>query len=369
MEKKTVTCTNVGNCNGAEHRVKVYKQPNVIAQYRRLLLKAAKAKRTNPDWDVKIHFCIYQLDAEHVVTACEEAGKAGVKVDVVYHFAQVGQVDVLAAETEAAQLSRGNVVFTKMQWGEGSSEQMHNKFLLVNHTKAHHNVTYVSTANVDGSAKKLKWQQSGICVYDHEGLYNAYLQYHEVIKRHSHDLAGFRQYMYHNNLNFEDGSGVSAYFMPIPKQDPWGAQNPLASVLLEFEQQLHQHPQDSVVAMNMAFFRCDDLGSKLIDQVHSMKQLAASQGKTCTVKSTIMSEEEGNPFPDFDQKKSNVHTHTKNYSMALLDSKVYVTLTGSTNCKKNDHCSKANNYLVIRETGDHHPVYDAFQDIQQSVHA
>ena len=68
-----------------------------------------------------------------------------------------------------------------------------------------------------------------------------------------------------------------------------------------------------------------------------------------------------NLFIQFDELYWAAPTHAKNYTISenIPGSKVYYSITGSTNAKWDAYCSKSNNQLVIKEI-DNHYIHDIF---------
>eukprot|EP00744_Colponema_vietnamica_P006817 GILI01009880.1.p1 GENE.GILI01009880.1~~GILI01009880.1.p1 ORF type:complete len:314 (+),score=120.37 GILI01009880.1:138-1079(+) len=257
-----------------------------------------------------------------------------------------------------------NLRVTRMKWADNSNDQMHNKFMLVSRTCSSSHVVLVATANMDAKKHKLDWHQTAIAVYNHDGLYHAYLQYMEVIAAHKEAIAPFRKHMHKNPIDYKD-EHFQAYFYPTHD-----IRDTSRNVLFHLIDQVEAgESQNARLSVNMAFFKKDVFGEALVSKLTAAKEKAASCGKNFTIVSSIMEEGELGPFPDFDGKLAQACTHSKDYTFAFLDLQEFYSITGSTNCKENDYAKKANTMLVVREVGESHPVYDVFEAIHRSIPA
>lgn len=394
---------------------------HVIAKYSDLVQKAIAYKQANSGDVVEIRFATYRMsldvyvgfnpgapstylnvsntdfacaDSEKLLYSFCKAAQAGVIVKLIIH--KEGETGVsLSAITGYLDTNGGaNLSYKIVGWGEGSDDQMHNKFLLINKTRSGSNnyssSVYTTSANVDewrvyGPKSSKNWQQTGVLVFQNTGLYNAYKKYFdEALWPHAETECAnaFRNTMatLHaapGGLNYpEDADGISAYFYPVTPANFWStAYNPTAKIL-----DIINHTSGvsaPYVKMSQGFFRFtfsewDEFGENFMYDINTMASVHAinlANIAVSAVRCVVMDYD--NDAAAFSPIAANrlalgKMTHSKNMMFAfnLGGSAHYYSYGGSTNAKYNDFALKANNILMIHEVGSaNKEVYQDFYDI------
>ncbi len=398
----------------------------VLAKYSDLLQKAIAYKTAHPGEAVEVRFTTYRMaydlyvgfnpaatstynvvadsdfagaDSEKLIWSFCKAAQAGVSVKMIIHKTADSS---LATLTSYLNTNGGpNLSYKIVNWGDASDDQMHNKFLLVSQTRSgtneYHSVVYTTSANVDdwsgyGPASAKNWQQTGVLLYQNEGVYNAYKKYFDdALWPHATDTsaAAFRAtvtalHYAPGGLNYpEDADGVSAYFYPAPapvaNEDTfWNpAYNP--HVLVMGLINTDPHVTDPYVKLNQAYVRFDgstEFGDRFMDDIRTMATVhSINLASSAVANVRFVLHDSDHVAADLSPIHSSRiayprKSHSKNIAYALTYSGTphYYTTGGSTNAKDNDFTLKANNIIVIHEVGaDAKEVYQDFKDIFDNI--
>jgi hypothetical protein len=381
---------------------------HVVAKFSDLIQKAIAYKTAHPSETVEIRSATFRMamnvyvgfnpanpstyldvsntdfagaDSEKLLWSYCKAAQAGVKVQMIIHDKSESNVS-LAAITNYLDANGGpNLSYRIVGWGEGSDEQMHNKFLLINKTRTgtteQHSVVYTATANFDewrayGPVSSHNWHQSGVVLNQNSALYGAYQKYFDsALWPHAQNSNpnAFRTAMQNlhsapGGLNYaEDADGISAYFYPYFASNVWTTSgNPVAKIMNIIN--TGANVTAPYVKMNQAYLRFSngnwsEFGTHFMTDIREMALqhgLNLASPSTSNVKFVVMDADNGSS--DFSPlASSNVHlnkkTHAKNFQFALTigGTPHYYSLSGSTNAKHNDFMLKANNMIVIHEVG------------------
>ncbi len=392
---------------------------HVVAKFSDLIQNAIAYKTAHPTEAVEIRSATYKMaldtyvgfnpsststylnvsnsdfagsDSEKLIYSYCKAAQAGVKVQMIIHLAS----DASIADVKAYLDANGgpNLSYRFVGWGTGSDEQMHNKFMLVNKIRSGtsdlSSVVYTATANFDewrayGPVSGNNWHQAGVLVSQNSGLYGAYKKYFDsALWPHAQNTSptAFRATMQSlhtapGGLNYpEDSSGISAYFYPYDGSDVWSTTaNPMAKIMHTINTDANL--TGPYVKMDQAYLRFhnaawSELGAALMTDIKEMALqhgLNLSSSSTSNVKFVVMDDDDdGNDYSPL--ASANVHrnkkTHGKTSQFAYTQGGTphYYSLTGSTNAKYNDFMLKANNMIVVHESGTgNNPVYEDFGDM------
>ncbi|HMO18624.1 MAG TPA: hypothetical protein PKA63_10180 [Oligoflexia bacterium] len=407
---------------GATPAVRIYSynpkldtRHHVILEYADLLNLAIEEKQANPSDIVEVKFAIYKIDpkifvevktgnkasnegfrgsdiaemrSENLISLILRAIRAGVNVKLLYHNPDD---DAGIADFFSSHLG-SNV--RRVGWGAVSSNQMHNKFVIMR--KIHSNgketghVVYTTTANGDEFAinsYRPVWNvaQTGVLVRDHAELYNAYAEYFDLIWDNYNDIRNFRTVVRRQHglgiLNYAD-EHFSAYFYPLPENnfDPeddytagWVSRfNPIT----ELVNKLYAVKGKRAVRINAYWVGTTTGEEAFADRFGSSLSYLYTNpegNSPLFVMSAIHNRSKGiefaPPIKPFDGQvlHSRARTHEKNMTFAFSDTQEFYSISGSVNLHRAEFRYKANNQLVIRELLKEHQIYDAFNDILNNV--
>ena len=402
--------------DGQDVRVKIYSfKPydslnTVTFKYCDLINRAIAYKEKNPEVEVQIKFAIYKLEkdlyigfnpkhdsygkvrgydhgeenSEKLILSLIKAAKLKIHTRLIYHNPADDRginnylsvyMDDFCFESESEYV-RDYFDYKKVYWVEGTSYgQHHNKFLLINYHSGnvtdYSNSVYISTANVDphddyGRPTGREWVQSGILISGNSGLYGAYEHYFEKIWNNNTDRSAFWNAVRHEgvynhrsgSLNYTDDV-FCIYFFPIPItfcDSSWDTlYNPVAKIV----NGIIDDEYESKLTINMYHLKTDTFGLRLYHELKTVKNI--------DIKSAIHTDSRNqarNLFSELGELHWAAPTHAKNYTIYknTPESKVYYSITGSTNAKWDAYCSKSNNQLVIKEV-DNPYIYDIFVEI------
>lgn len=406
--------------DGQDVRIKIYSYKpydslnTVTFKYSDLINRAIAYKEKNPEVEVQILFAIYKIEkdlyigfnpkhdsygkvrgydhgeenSEKLILSLIKAAKFKIVTRLIYHNPADDRginnyfsiyMDDLCFESESEYV-RDYFAYKKVYWVEGTTYgQQHNKYLLINYHSGdvtdYSNSIYISTANVDphddyGRPTGREWVQSGILISGNSGLYRAYEHYFDKIWDNNTSRSAFwnsvryeGEYNHHDrSLNYSDDV-FSAYFFPIPTtfcESSWDTiYNPVAKVVNEIGDDGYERE----LTINMYHLKTDTFGLRLYNELKTIGNI--------NIKSAIHLDSR-NGARDLFSKLGELYwaapTHTKNYTVCVNthDSRIYYSITGSTNAKWDAYCSKSNNQLVIKET-DNPYIHDAFVDIFNSA--
>ncbi len=393
-----------------------------VGAYGALIRNAIDYKRDNPGAKVEIRFAVYKmdldlfigrlagsdeydcwsnrssecLDSERLALSLTRAAQEGISVKLIWQNPGVddGLEEFFKRTSDMENLQRRRVY-----WLLGNTKgQQHNKFMLVSHYRDDDldfkDTVYVSTANTD----YIDFSNTGLLIDNNTGLYLAYLRYFEKIfdsahkfndpklnresfwgqvrtgsDPHDSEPTPFADYCHdNNNLNYSDGV-FSAYFYPIPQhigKDCWDIDfNPVARHVEEMiDSSWTDSWVDNTVKINMFHWRLYEGGfawtllSKLqneftpryISVVTARDRRDALCGELC---SWVDDSSETHMEFAFGRR-----IHAKDYLFEIENGRnsKYFVITGSANAKSDAFNSKANNQLVVCETGETRPIYDRY---------
>ena len=399
--------------NGQDIKVKIYSfKPydslnTVTFKYCDLINRAIAYKEKNPELEVQIKFAIYKIErdlyigfnpkhdsygkvrgydhgeenSEKLILSLIKAAKLKIHTRLIYHNPadDLGIVDYLQVYMDdlcfesVSEYVRDYFSYKKISWIEGTTYgQQHNKFLLINYHSGnvadYSNSVYISTANVDphnnyGRPTGREWVQSGILISGNSGLYAAYEHYFEKFWNNNTNRSAFwnavryeGEYNHQSeSLNYTDDV-FSAYFFPIPitfYESSWDTiYNPVAKLI----NGIKNREYESNLKINMYHLKTDTFGLRLYNELKMINNI--------NIESAIHKDSKNgakNLFIQFGELYWAAPTHAKNYTISenIPGSKVYYSITGSTNAKWDAYCSKSNNQLVIKEI-DNHYIHDIF---------
>ncbi|MEV0643682.1 hypothetical protein AB0I28_00325 [Phytomonospora sp. NPDC050363] len=418
---------------GKNVRVKIYSRDvgdaenSPVFKFGDLLNRAVRYKTANPAADVRVTFAMYTMSSdvyigvvpgtasyghvrdsdwdpdntEKLTYSMVKAAQHKIDVDFAYQKdaykpgGQDGEVlryleshmDDACVGDGACQV-RDHLSARKVTWGDESPQQMHAKYMTVNHYLGDDggditDTTYVSTANVDdhsstGVPVGHDWVQSGTLVNGHPGLLAAYNGYFGKIYDNAYDQAAFhtavREAHGRGELNFDDAH-FSAYFFPIPTDaaDGWDiAFNPVA----KYVDLMRETGGDRYLKVNVYHLKGDAFGKRLhaeLKAIHDAPDPGLEHFRFVVYRNSA--EKTWSVVKNFGQLGTVYYgedtavknTHAKNTQFAFSGAGEYYCVTGSTNLKLDENASKANSSLVIKEFTVDHPVYDEFKKIYEYV--
>lgn len=340
--------------------------------------------------------------SEKLIYSIVKAAKNQVHIDFVYHKDNSGDVYGYINSfmedptfTDPSKKVKDYLKLRKVSWGSDAFEQMHAKFLTVSHYAADDgsliaDTTYTTTGNVDdhnssGIPIGKDWVQSGLLINGHPQLMSSFNNYFDIIYDHAADQKSFhtaiRQAHAADALNYDD-QHVSSYFYPIPLSpegnytyvpetgdgdasngNAWDVEfNPIA----KYVDQMASTPGDRYFKANVYHLKTDNFGKKLYDELYAMYHDASPGLKHFRWVVNVNSYNHvfpTNQFNDIGIIKYPKATHAKDYLFAFSGISEYYTITGSTNLKLDEHVSKANVSVVIKEFTTAHPVYNEYKEI------
>ena len=392
-----------------------------------LIQRAITYQRANPNEQVVVNLALYQLgadtyigvtpgqssyayvkgydhDGDHSRSLPElivDAGRHQVEMNVVYHKDLSGDLKAYvrnhASESVAGASNRtvGDYVdLQQVQWGNRAFQQMHAKFMTVNVYARNdgsplHHTTYISTANGDdhdahGIPRGKDWEQSGILVNQHPDLQAHFDRYFWMLHTHYDDQGAFHNAVRtaHNRgtLNYADAH-FESFFFPIPKtpaghyvnvphtgdRDPSNddAWDPNFNPIAKYTEILADAPGERLYHSNVYHMKTDNFVRAFFDRMEALYRTAPSRThlhwrvRTNTYQDHFSIDR----FNAIGEATYRHATHTKDTLIGLPDQGIYYTLTGSANMKLDEHVSKANATLVIKETGRAPDVYSFMCDV------
>lgn len=359
--------------------------------------------------------------SEKFLWSLRKAKSAGVKVQFVYHNPDKDNPDDdggVADYLDGTKAYMGNS--TKMISGEdfkrvtwwcqklncerteneySSATQMHNKFITVNKALnlsggIQQNIVYTTTSNIDAfhagtKTSILDQAQSGVMVYNHPDLYNAYNSYFDIIWEHAEDAnntnSNFKSAVRarHNSadkkINYED-SAFGAFFYPLSTktsnyEKAWDTTyNPLARMAERLKNSPMEKSIRNYVKINTYTTQTssgdDAFAQEFNNVIKSVR--ADKRGSDIHIKSVVNKSGKGvQPTLDaFDGGKTgaDAKTHNKAYTFTFRGSGDYYSIVGSANFKRSEFVYKANNLLMIREPQSSKVIYESFKEIFYNVY-
>lgn len=395
---------------------------HVIAKYADLVNKAIAYKQQHPSQTVEIRFATYKMsydiycgfnpadtasylkvsdsdfagnNSEKLIWSFCKAAQAGVKVKMIIHKEGESSIPLSTITGYLDANGGANLQYKVVNWGNGSNEQMHNKFLLVSRTRSgstdYNSIVYTTSANVDewkayGPKSSKNWAQTGVLLYQNSGVYNAYKKYFDdALWVHAADTSAtaFRNTMatLHSTgsgINYpEDADGVSAYFYPVSDANFWTATyNPHKYVLDIIN--TGSGVTEPYVKMNQGYVRFNhaswtEFGARFMTAITTMATkhgITLGSSSVSNVRCVVMDSDTNGFTPPIASNRValNKETHSKNmtYALTVNGTANYYSTGGSTNAKYNDFVLKANNIIMIREVGSaNKEVYQDFYDVFQ----
>lgn len=341
--------------------------------------------------------------SEKLIYSLVKAAYNQVYVDFVYHKNDTSG-DVLAylngfmenaTHTDPSKKVKDYLRVRKVSWGNEAHQQMHAKFMTVSHYAGDHgqriaDTVFASTANVDdhttgGIPANKDWVQSGILINEHPELMQSFNRYFDLIYDNAYDQSAFhaavRQAHASGTLNYDDRH-FSTYFTPIPLSpagnytyvpetgdgspsngNAWDTQfNPVA----KYVSQMATVSGDRYFKANVYHMKTDNFGQALYNRLNDIYQSSSPGLKHFRWVVGTNSYDHifpTNKFNDIGIIKYPKSTHTKDILFAFSGESEYYTITGSANLKLDEHASKANASIVVKEYTTDHPVYNAYKDI------
>ena len=375
-----------------------------IFKYSDLVTKARRYKEKFPNEEVVVKIALYKVaknvivgfnpnavnsygwvgnhdfggtNSEKFIYSLKRAHRAGVKLQFLYHNPGSDYGVSLYLNNGLTQGTH----FKKVKWGSAASAQMHNKFVTVNKALGKNgilrDIVYVSTSNIDSftwATPRNKLAQSGVVIYNHPRLYEAYNRYHDVLWKHADNtnIEDFRTEVRglhdEKKLNYSD-EDFSAFFFPM--KDIESAWDPLYNPLARLTDKLAiPGSLKNYVKVN-SYTLESSLGKDPFATMFNKKIL--DNKSSVHFRSVIHKANQsrgGSVINVFDGQKTGIHamTHNKSYTFAFPEAKEYFTVMGSANFKRSAFVWKANNLLMIREAPEDRPVYDEYKKIFYDVY-
>ena len=296
-------------------------------------------------------------------------------------------------------------------WGSSASRQMHNKFITVSKALGSNggimkDITYVSTANIDGfgghdiddDTTELEYQnsllpvnkrlpkfnlaQSGVMIYSHPGLYNAYNKYFELIWENASDTdnkqfkSDVRAQHQDRTLNYSDNH-FSAYFYPM-RHDADGyetAWNSYYNPITLLSEKLSLHPTSTkYVKINAYTIEDSNQNDPFVNKFNShIEDLKKGDEDSVHLRSVIYkaNQPNANSVDEYDGQKIgwDALTHNKTYLFGFPRDDEYYSITGSTNFKSSGFRWKGNNLIMIKESRDNRKVYNNYKKMFYNVYS
>lgn len=397
-----------------------------LFMYVDIINRAIAYKQAHPAEDVTVDFAMYSLylntefyfDLEDVnyghVSGTKIAGRTENICETLVRAAQNGIVvsAVLQSHSRQADIKAfmdacilqdssfepgkkvGDYLSVEyITWGSNSAQQMHSKFVAVNHYQMDdntemHDAVYLSTSNIDKVEETGEFttdkdrMQSGILISGSTGVYDSYCHYFDLISDYPDDQAAFRAAVRaaHDagTLNYSD-EYFSTYFMPVPltPEDAWcSGYNPT----VEYIEELADSSGNRLLYCNVYHYNTKPslgFGIRVLETIEDI----ASDGKgtlftkwmveTNSAAATGYGSDQG--FLDalealgpacYYEADQYLKTHCKNFLFAYKyeNEMKFVSITGSTNLKWDGAYMKANASIAIKEYGNYHPIFDCFAE-------
>ena len=381
-------------------------QADVIFTYGDLINRAIQAKKANPKLNVTIDFAIYRMarrvyigfdssdpetfrtvtgydhgkgKTEKLLYSLLKAARAEVRVRLLVQKDGRGGADSDDISDLTDYLNDPDnwggeygdksmhLAFRHVTWGVGSSQQMHNKFMLLSYVEdregtVHHSCTYTTTANIDpwlGPVPKKNLMQTGIVVLDHAPLHQHYRRYFNLLWKHCGDYGAFKKavldaHRADETLNYSNPGDpcIKAYFYPV--KDAWDPSfNPVAEMLQLLPQMRHE---ERFIKMNMAFLRKDfweEFCTRVPSGQGQSRLNVAIKTHDDGSQTGVFGIQPGVNYPAWVNSHENRRkTHAKNIQFMVYgedEKKRHVSITGSVNAKGNGYLCKANNALMLTD--------------------
>ena len=345
-------------------------------------------------------------DSENLVELIVKAAINQIYIDFVYHLDNSNDGEILAylkilmetpCKSDPSKKIGNYLKINKVEWGTGAFQQMHSKFMTVSHYVSDSgslvtDTVYTSTSNIDdhddkGIPNKKNWVQSGRLITGHTELKASFDKYFSIIFDNCNNQSNFhnavRSAHENNSLNYDDYH-FSSYFFPIPVSpagnytyipetgdgspsngNAWDVNfNPIA----KYVEMMATTSGNRYFKTNTYHLKMDNFGKKLYDRMEEIYN--GDDGWLKHFRLVINTNSYRNIYPlslfnNIGVIKEPKPTHAKDTTFALSGICQYFSVTGSTNLKLDENCSKANNTIVIKEYTTVHPVYNAFKDIYQ----
>ncbi len=342
--------------------------------------------------------------SEKLIYSIVKAAYHQIYIDFVYHKNNNSSDDVLAylnsfmenpTITDPTKKVKNYLRVKQVLWGDESHQQIHSKFMTVSHYAGDSgqliaNTVYTATGNVDdhnnnGIPISKDWVQSGLLVNGHPELMQSFNQYFDLIYNHASNQSNFhtavRQAHANGTLNYDD-QHFSSYFMPIPilpagnytyipetgdgspsNGNAWDTNfNPIA----KYVNRMSTVSGDRYFKANVYHLKTDNFGKKLyteMNNIYSSQTPGLKHFRWVVNTNSYDHVFSTNNFNNIGIIKYPKPTHAKDVLFAFSGVSEYYTVTGSTNLKLDEHVSKANASIVIKEFTTDHPVYNAYKDI------
>lgn len=345
-----------------------------------------------------------RADSEQLLYSVVKAALHQVHIDFIYHLGDTKDTDNMAylnsfmdepCLRDSSKAVKDYLRINKIGWGSESHQQMHAKFMTVSHYITEDdsevcNSVYSTTGNIDdhdgvGAPISKDWVQSGILIGNHPEIEQSFDKYFDMIFENADNQSAFKEKVREahakNLLNYDD-TYFSTYFFPIPKEpcgdytyipgngdanpmngDAWDINfNPIA----KYVNMMASIKGPKHYEANIYHLKTDNFGKRLYNELLDTYNQGDSDLKDFRFVVKTNSYDSVFPLTNFNKfgiMKSPVATHAKNSLFAFTGAGEYFTITGSTNYKLDGNCSKANVSIVIKEYGDSHPVFDAYEAI------
>ena len=385
--------------------------------------RALEYKQSHPDADVQLRLAVYKIekdlfigtvpgsdeygtwgdtvfagtDSRRLLDSLVEAAQGGVKVRLLYHNPgdEKGIAEYLG---ETLGEGRDNLELRRVNWPDGTGTgQQHNKFMLISHgehgdSDASPSV-YVTTANPNFK----RWGNTGIRIDNHRALYDAYLRYFEKMfdsadkyedaamnqrsfwmqvregrDSEQTDSSPYVEYSHASgNLNYDDGT-FAAYFYPMPDDTPSDCWVPESNPVSATIDDLIRNDQTSKRLMINMFhwrYRAGDFSETLLRKVGEVildaitLRIVVTRDKGGLLRRGLEKLFVGRRNGADHGYAWAGRSHAKDYIVQMgegSDSR-HVVITGSANAKSDAFNSKANNQLVVRESGECAPVAEVYR--------
>ena len=385
---------------------------SVIFKFGDLIQRAIKYKEANKSKDVIINMAVYKIQQDVAIDIdptskyygrvkihnahgdgfwsidelCKLAGDKGVQVRILYNMDSIKSASETSTswkkDTTLAGKSHKTCIIRKVQWNPYNRDQMHNKFLTVNYysggSSTMRNTVYVSTSNID---HETYLGNTGVLINHHDGLYEAYNNYFQIIWENASNITSFRKAMTAahqktGGLNFDDGT-FSAFFYPTPpiRSDAWDTTyNAVAKAVAGLDKS-----KKNWIKINMWHFKKDSFGARLISEMNdlpnaSIKVAYSKDSSEKLYDYAVSTKKMISLHGNNGQRNSTGNTsgiklvnyrdhggsHAKNFMFTThVGGKwKYWIITGSTNIKAGSFKTKGNNQLMIRSSS--RELYDLF---------
>lgn len=342
-------------------------------------------------------------NSEKLMYSIVKAALNQVHIDFVYQFDASGDVYGYITGflnnpcvTDATKTVADYLRIWKVNWGTEAHEQMHAKYMTVSHYAGDDgavlNTVYCTTGNVDdhgtnGIPTSKDWVQSGILINGHQELMDSYNDYFDIVYNNYTSQSSFKTAVRNahasNSLNYDD-QHFSSYFYPIPVS-PQGNYTYIAetgdsssvngngwdttyNAVAKYVSRMASVTGDRYLKANVYHLKTDNFGKKFYNTLYSIYNSGSSGLKHFRFVIKENSYEHVFPLSNFNNIgiiTEPAATHSKDMLFAFSGITSYYSMTGSTNLKLDEHCSKANSSVVVKEFTTAHPVYNAFKEIYE----